>query len=124
SVPNGGAFDGPLGCVSSLLAVKALIQSGAPLKRSVELVVFVDEEGTRFNNSLFGSRTLMGEVKKEDLMKFKDQNGKVLYEAMKESGFDPDNISSAYRNPKEIHAFLELHIEQGKRLEAEGKNIG
>ncbi|RWR07509.1 Zn-dependent hydrolase [Siminovitchia fortis] len=124
SVPNGGAFDGPLGCVSSLLAVKALIQSGAPLKRSVELVVFVDEEGARFNNSLFGSRTLMGEVKKEDLMKFKDQNGKVLYDAMKESGFDPDNISSAYRNPKEIHAFLELHIEQGKRLEAEGKNIG
>ncbi len=124
SVPNGGAFDGPLGCISSLLAIKALIQSGLLLKRSVELVVFVDEEGARFNNSLFGSRVLMGELKKEDLMKFKDKNGKVLYQAMKEYGFDPENISSAYRDPKEIHAFLELHIEQGKKLEAEGKNIG
>ncbi len=124
SVPNGGAFDGPLGCISSLLAIKALIQSGLLLKRSVELVVFVDEEGARFNNSLFGSRVLMGELKKEDLMKFKDKNGKVLYQAMKEYGFDPDNISSAYRDPKEIHAFLELHIEQGKKLEAEGRNIG
>lgn len=124
SVPNGGAFDGPLGCISSLLAIKALIESGLLLKRSVELVVFVDEEGARFNNSLFGSRVLMGELKKEDLMKFKDKNGKVLYQAMKEYSFDPENISSAYRDPKEIHAFLELHIEQGKKLEAEGKNIG
>ncbi|RST57600.1 Zn-dependent hydrolase [Siminovitchia terrae] len=124
SVPNGGVFDGPLGCVSSLLAIKALIQSNIPLKRSIELVVFVDEEGARFNNSLFGSRTMMGEVKKEDLKRFKDKNGNVLYEAMQENGFDPEHISSAFRNPDEIHAFLELHIEQGKRLEAEEKNIG
>lgn len=124
SVPNGGAFDGPLGCVSSLLAIKALAQGNASLKRSIELVVFVDEEGARFNNSLFGSRTMMGEVKKEDLVLFKDKTGKTLAEAMKENGFDPGNTSSAYRKPEEIHAFLELHIEQGKRLEAEGKNIG
>ncbi|GIN95535.1 Zn-dependent hydrolase [Siminovitchia terrae] len=124
SVPNGGVFDGPLGCVSSLLAIKALIQSNIPLKRSIELVVFVDEEGARFNNSLFGSRTMMGEVKKEDLKRFKDKNGNILYEAMKENGFDPEHISSAFRNPDEIHAFLELHIEQGKRLETEEKNIG
>ncbi|VEF46351.1 allantoate amidohydrolase [Bacillus freudenreichii] len=124
SVPNGGAFDGPLGCVSSLLAIKALAQSNTPMKRTIELVVFVDEEGARFNNSLFGSRTMMGEVKKEDLTLFEDKTGKTLAEAMKENGFDPKNISAAYRNPKEIHAFLELHIEQGKRLESEGKNIG
>ncbi|RST77702.1 Zn-dependent hydrolase [Siminovitchia acidinfaciens] len=124
SVPNGGAFDGPLGCVSSLLAIKALAQSNTLIKRTIELVVFVDEEGARFNNSLFGSRTMMGEVKKEDLTLFEDKTGKTLAEAMKENGFDPKNISAAYRNPKEIHAFLELHIEQGKRLESEGKNIG
>lgn len=124
SVPNGGVFDGPLGCVSSLLAIEALIKSNVPLKRSIELVAFVNEEGARFNNSLFGSRTMMGEVKKEDLKRFKDKAGIVLYEAMLESGFTPEHISSAFRSPDEIYAFLELHIEQGKRLETEGKNIG
>ncbi|MFD1706014.1 Zn-dependent hydrolase [Siminovitchia sediminis] len=124
SVPNGGAFDGPLGCLSSLLAVKALIQTNSRLKRSVEVAVFVDEEGARFNNSLFGSRTFMGEVKKEDLKRLKDQQGISLYDAMVKNGFDPEKISSAFRDPEEIYAFLELHIEQGKRLETKGKNIG
>ncbi|HEY4552869.1 MAG TPA: Zn-dependent hydrolase [Bacillaceae bacterium] len=124
TVPNGGAFDGILGCVSSLLAVKALKDSGVKLKRSIEVVVFVDEEGTRFKSGLFGSRVMLGEVKTEDLKHFYDDNGITQYDAMKESGFRPDEIASAKRNPKDIHAFLELHIEQGKRLEAEGKNIG
>ena len=78
SVPNGGAFDGPLGCISSLLALKAIANTGVKPKRSIEMVVFVDEEGARFGNGLFGSRVIMGEVEAKDLRNFEDNKGIVL----------------------------------------------
>lgn len=124
SVPNGGAFDGPLGCVSSLLAVEAFIKQGIKLKRTVEVVVFVDEEGSRFNNGLFGSRVLMGEVESGELASFCDEEGISMLQAMKEQGYEPEKLHLDKRNPEDIHAFIELHIEQGKILESEGKHIG
>ncbi|KIL49610.1 hypothetical protein KP78_10780 [Jeotgalibacillus soli] len=124
SVPHGGAFDGPLGCISSLLAVKALKASGYKPKRSVEVVVFRDEEGTRFFNGLFGSRALMGEITAESLHQFVDDNGISMYDAMEKEGYLPKEAASCYRDPKTIECFLELHIEQGKKLEQQQKKIG
>ncbi len=124
SVPNGGAFDGPLGCLSSLFAIKSIIDNGQSIKRSIELVVFVDEEGSRFKNGIFGSRVMMGEVEVSELTDFQDENGEVLYDTMKNSGYDPDKLDSAHRPSNDIYAFLEVHIEQGKKLETEQKNIG
>ncbi|MEK3806745.1 Zn-dependent hydrolase [Bacillus sp. FSL H8-0547] len=123
SVPNGGAFDGPLGCLSSLLAMKAIAKNGK-LKRSIELAVFVDEEGARFKNGIFGSRAMMGEAGTEDFKAFHDEQGNSLYDEMIRNGHQPERIAEHVRNPKQIYAFLELHIEQGKRLESEGKDIG
>ncbi|KEZ48955.1 Zn-dependent hydrolase [Metabacillus indicus] len=123
SVPNGGAFDGPLGCLSSLLAMKAIAKNGK-LKRSIELAVFVDEEGARFKNGIFGSRAMMGEAGPEDYKTFYDEQGSSLYDEMIRNGHQPDRIAEDVRVPEEIYAFLELHIEQGKRLESEGKDIG
>ncbi|MEM5016476.1 Zn-dependent hydrolase [Metabacillus indicus] len=123
SVPNGGAFDGPLGCLSSLLAMKAIAKNGK-LKRSIELAVFVDEEGARFKNGIFGSRAMMGEAGPEDYKTFHDEQGSSLYDEMIRNGHQPDRIAEDVRAPEEIYAFLELHIEQGKRLESEGKDIG
>jgi allantoate deiminase len=124
SVPNGGAFDGPLGCLSSLLAVEAFVKAGIKLKRTIEMVVFVDEEGSRFKNGLFGSRVLMGEVAQGELERFFDEEGLPLVKAMKDQGYEPENLHLDRRNPSGIHAFMELHIEQGKILENEGKDIG
>ncbi|UAL52250.1 Zn-dependent hydrolase [Bacillus sp. OVS6] len=124
SVPNGGAFDGPLGCLSSLLAIKAIASKQEKPKRSIELAVFVDEEGARFKNGIFGSRVMMGEVDAADFKSFKDDKGNVLYDEMVRCGHDPERVQDSYRNPEDIHAFLELHIEQGKRLESANKNIG
>lgn len=124
SVPNGGAFDGPLGCISSLLAVKALQQRGIQPQRGVEVVVFVDEEGARFRNGIFGSRVLMGEVTYEDLLRFSDDEGIALVDAMQEMGFAPEDVQVGVRQPEQIHAFLELHIEQGVKLENNDVNIG
>lgn len=124
SVPNGGAFDGPLGCLSSLLAIKAIASKQEKSKRSIELAVFVDEEGARFKNGIFGSRVMMGEVDAADFNSFKDDKGNVLYDEMVRCGHDPERVQGSYRKPEDIHAFLELHIEQGKRLESEKKDIG
>lgn len=124
SVPNGGAFDGPLGCISSLLAVKAIKARGIQPKRGIEVVVFVDEEGARFRNGIFGSRVLMGEVSYEDLLRFQDDAGVGLVDAMREMGFTPEDVQVHTRQADEIHAFLELHIEQGVKLEETGTNIG
>ncbi|WP_445489070.1 Zn-dependent hydrolase [Niallia sp. 03133] len=124
SVPNGGVFDGPLGCLSSLFAIKSILDSGQKIKRSIELVVFVDEEGSRFKNGIFGSRVMMGEVEGRELTNFKDENGEILYDVMKNSGYNPERLAEAHRPKNDIYAFLELHIEQGKKLESEQKNIG
>lgn len=124
SVPNGGAFDGPLGCISSLLAIKAMQERGIQPKRGIEVVVFVDEEGARFRNGIFGSRVLMGEVTYQDLLRFSDDEGVALVDAMQESGFTAEDVQKHTRRPEEIHAFLELHIEQGVKLEATGTDIG
>lgn len=124
TVPNGGAFDGTLGCVSSLLAIKGLQNKGVRPKRSIEFVIFTNEEGTRFGYGLFGSKVLMGEVLPEQLHHFVDEKGISMYEAMKQCGFDPEKIPQSKRDPNSIYAFLELHIEQGKQLEETGDKIG
>ncbi|MFT8322442.1 MAG: Zn-dependent hydrolase [Bacillus sp. (in: firmicutes)] len=124
SVPNGGAFDGPLGVLSSLFAIKSIKNSGQKITRSIELVVFVDEEGSRFKNGLFGSRVMMGEVEEGDLASFQDEQGKILYDVMKNNKYYPNKIKEAHRAPEDIYAFLEVHIEQGKKLEKGHKNIG
>ncbi|VEF49670.1 allantoate amidohydrolase [Bacillus freudenreichii] len=124
TVPNGGAFDGALGAISSLMAIESLKKEGKRPRRSIELVVFVDEEGTRFNNALFGSRTMMGEVSYKDLLPIKDGDGTQLTQAMREAGLNPEEIESAYYLKEKIHAFLELHIEQGKQLELGRYDIG
>jgi allantoate deiminase len=107
-----------------LLAIKAIASKEAKPKRSIELAVFVDEEGARFKNGIFGSRVIMGEVGASDFKSFKDDNDNVLYDEMVRCGHDPERVQDSYRKPEDIYAFLELHIEQGKRLESEGKDIG
>ena len=124
TVPNGGAFDGALGCLASLMAIEALIKEDKLPLRTIELVVFVDEEGSRFNQGFFGSRAILGEVDKIELEKFSDDEGISLIEAMVQQNYEPHDISSVYRDVNEIDSFVELHIEQGKILEHENKNIG
>ncbi|MDE5415162.1 Zn-dependent hydrolase [Alkalihalobacterium chitinilyticum] len=124
SVPNGGAFDGPLGCLSSLMAIEAMIQQKEKPKRSIEFVIFVNEEGSRFKNGIFGSRAMMGEVDYEELEAHHDDVGVTVAEAMRQQGLTPENIGENPRKPEDIYAFLELHIEQGKQLELNEETIG
>src|SRR5438270_4759795 len=118
SVPHGGNYDGDLGVLSGLECIEILNQQNFLTAHPLELIVFSDEEG-----GLTGSHAVAGELSRQALQ-IKSHSGKTIGEGIRFIGGDPDNLESAKRNPSEILAYLELHIEQGRILEAEKISIG
>lgn len=124
SVKNGGRFDGNAGVVTALEIARMISENDLKLKYPVEFIGMIEEEGGRFGEALFGSRAMAGKVSREQMENDKDSDGISMAQAMKDFGFNPDNIKEAIRKPEQIKAFLELHIEQGPILENERKEIG
>jgi N-carbamoyl-L-amino-acid hydrolase len=122
TVPSAGHLDGALGVVCALEALRVLQESKIQLKRPLEAVSFTDEEG-RFGG-MFGSQSLAGLVTPEYLHNASDLDGITLADAMKERGLDVRDALHAQRTPASIHAYVELHIEQGPVLDRKGLNIG
>jgi N-carbamoyl-L-amino-acid hydrolase len=122
SVPGGGHLDGALGVLASLEAVRCLKESGATLRRPVEAVAFSDEEG-RFGG-IFGSSALCGLLTPESIHAARDLDGISLSDAMAEQGLNAMDALGASRPADSIHAFVELHIEQGPVLERRQIQIG
>ncbi len=121
TVKGGGRLDGALGVVGGLAAVSALRQMGTP-RLNVEVVVTCEEEGSRFPAKMPGSRAMAGSLRREELDAIVDDEGVTLSEAMKRCGFDPDGLAAARR--QDVAAYIELHIEQGPRLEEGGHQVG
>ncbi|RDI75665.1 hydantase: amidase, hydantoinase/carbamoylase family [Gaiella occulta] len=122
TVPTGGRFDGVLGVVAAVHAVELLKGEGFEPGRPLWIAAFMDEEGTRFNTALFGSRAFAGGDVRE-LGDRVDASGTTLREAMAAAGFDLERVGDARRVGR-VGAYLELHVEQGRVLEAEGRDIG
>jgi allantoate deiminase len=122
TVPSGGRLDGALGVVGGLHAIAQLQREGFVPGRPVWLAAFMDEEGTRFDGAFFGSRAFAGEDVRR-LGSRADAGGTTLAEAMRARGYDIGRAGEA-RRIDGAHAYLELHIEQGPVLEAEGAQIG
>lgn len=124
SVKNGGNFDGPAGVVTAIETARVMKEKGLKPKYPVEFIAMIEEEGGRFGGGLFASRAMVGGVSRESLDEFKDSDGISIAQAMEDFGFDPDKIEDAKRNPEDLKAFIELHIEQGPVLENGRKDIG
>ncbi len=122
SVVDGGLFDGSLGVLAGLECARVLQASDVQPARPLEVVAFADEEG-RFGG-MFGVQAYCGLVTPDWLEKAVDPDGVRLWDAMQAQGFDPIDALNAARRPEDLHAFLELHIEQGPVLEAEKRRIG
>jgi N-carbamoyl-L-amino-acid hydrolase len=122
SVPNGGRFDGALGVMAAFECLRTIKDSGLRTKLPVEAVAFTDEEG-RFGGFV-GSYALIGNMPYEEVMRRRDLRGVPLAEAMRAVGLDPEKIGEARREPKDIKAYIELHIEQGPVLESLNVPIG
>jgi N-carbamoyl-L-amino-acid hydrolase len=124
TVPSGGRFDGIAGVVSGLEVARRFKEENIELLHPLEVVVFLAEEPSPFGVSTIGSRGMAGKLNKQDLLNFKNSEGKTLFEGIREMGGDPEYIHNAKRTAKDILINLELHIEQGPVLYSKGVNIG
>jgi allantoate deiminase len=121
SVPSGGRFDGALGVMAAFEVLRTIQDSGLKLKVNLEAIDFTDEEGTLVG--LLGSAALAGDL--EPGMLQSPRGGRpALVEGLKRAGLSDESLLQAARPPGSISGYLELHIEQGKRLERAGVDIG
>jgi beta-ureidopropionase / N-carbamoyl-L-amino-acid hydrolase len=116
SVPDGGAFDGPLGVISALLAVDALRADGFVPSRPIGVVHFGDEEGARFGVACAGSRMITGALPAERALALRDADGSTMADAMRAAGHSPDGVGRDDETLRRVGCFVELHVEQGRAL--------
>jgi N-carbamoyl-L-amino-acid hydrolase len=124
SVPDGGAFDGPLGVVSAFAALDELRARGWSPDRPVGIACFADEEGARFGIACAGSRLLTGALDADRARSLTDDDGTTMAEAMAAAGHDPAALGRDDEALRRIGTFLELHVEQGRALVDDGVPIG
>ncbi|MDD9348243.1 allantoate amidohydrolase [Mumia sp.] len=123
SVPDGGAYDGPLGVVSSFAALDQLRRDGFVPSRPIAVACFADEEGARFGVACAGSRLAAGTLAPEKALALTDVDGCTLAEVMRARGRDPRRVGrSAWLD--RVGAFVELHVEQGRALVHSGDAVG
>jgi beta-ureidopropionase / N-carbamoyl-L-amino-acid hydrolase len=124
SVPDGGAYDGPLGIVTAFAAIDALREQGCRPARPVAVAAFTEEEGARFGVACLGSRLLTGAADPAQARALTDRDGTTLAEAMAAAGHDPAGIGPDDDLLGGISAYVELHIEQGRALAGLGAAVG
>ncbi len=123
TVRDAGKWDGPLGLITAISCVGDMHRRGKRLPFAVEVTGFADEEGVRFASTLLGSRAVAGTFD-EAVLGVKDRDGIPMRDALVQFGLDPGRVAAAARSRSELHAYLELHIEQGPVLECEGLPVG
>lgn len=123
AIPHAGRYDGVVGVLGGLEALRSISESGIRPRRSLELIMFTSEEPTRFGLGCLGSRALVGLIATEELQGLRDVKGVSLEQARTEAGFSMplENLALAADS---YSCFVELHIEQGPFLEAADAAIG
>lgn len=123
AIPNAGRYDGTVGVLGGLEAIRALQRSGSRFRRSIELLLFTSEEPTRFGIGCLGSRLLSGTLDSRSAANLKDKEGKSLDDWRTAAGFH--GALAGVLLPRGYYgAFVELHIEQGPLLEKHGNALG
>jgi beta-ureidopropionase / N-carbamoyl-L-amino-acid hydrolase len=120
SVPTGGKYDGQLGVLCALEAIRTLNDRRVRTRHPVTLVIFTNEEGARFQPAMIASGVMAGKIALEDAYNARDNDGLRLVDELERIGY----LGSEPCVPRPLHAYLELHIEQGPQLEEEGLSIG
>ncbi len=123
AIPHSGKYDGTVGVLGALEAIRALRESGFQPRRSLELLLFTSEEPTRFGIGCIGSRLLSGTLAAERAAALQDSEGVTLEDVRTAAGFT-GTLASVRLAPGHYHAFVELHIEQGPLLEQEQLPLG
>lgn len=124
SVPDGGAFDGPLGVVTAFAALDAARSAGLSPGVPIAVVAFADEEGARFGMACAGSRLMTGQLQPDKARALRGRDGATMAEAMAAAGHDPSALGRDVERLARIGMFVELHVEQGRFLVDEGASVG
>jgi N-carbamoyl-L-amino-acid hydrolase len=123
AIPNAGKYDGVVGVLGGLEAIRGLQRNGFRPKHSIELLIFTSEEPTRFGIGCIGSRLLSGTLSADAARKLKDNDGNALDEVRRAAGFGGE--LEQVKLPSDYYkAFVELHIEQGPLLERQQISLG
>ncbi|MBI4587937.1 MAG: Zn-dependent hydrolase [Candidatus Rokubacteria bacterium] len=120
SVPTGGKYDGQLGVLCALEAIRSLNDERVSTRHPVTLAIFTNEEGARFQPAMIASGVMAGTIALEDAYNARDRNGIRLVDELERIGY----LGAEPCVPRPIRAYLELHIEQGPFLEEEGRSVG
>ena len=120
SVPTGGKYDGQLGVLCGLEAIRSLNDHKVHTRHPVTLVIFTNEEGARFQPAMIASGVMAGKIALEDAYNARDKDGLRLVDELEHIGY----LGSEPCVPRPLRAYLELHIEQGPFLEEEGLSVG
>ena len=123
AIPNAGLYDGCVGVLGGLEAIRVLKKLGFKPRRSIELVIFTAEEPTRFGIGCLGSRMMANVLTPQQALALRDKEGRGLEEWRAQAGFS-GSLESVAVKPGRFHQFVELHIEQGPYLEQEGIDVG
>ena len=116
TVPQGGNYDGAVGVLAGLEVIRRFNRENIQTKRPIDIICFSAEESSRFGMATIGSKAFTGNIDAEKARSLKDREGVSLYRALTEAGCTPDDLGHHPTLP--VHAFIELHIEQGPVLEA------
>ena len=123
AIPNAGLYDGCVGVLGGLEAIRVLQELGFKPRRSIDLVIFTAEEPTRFGIGCLGSRMMANVLTPQQALRLRDKDGRGLEEWRTEAGFTGP-LESVVVPRGRFHQFVELHIEQGPHLEQEGIDVG
>ena len=118
AVPNGGHYDGDVGVISSIEILEVLYENKIYTDHPLELIIFSNEEG-----ALFGSRAIAGKID-DNTLDVMTSSGFTIQEGIKRIGGNPEKVFELARKKNDVHAFLELHIEQGNILNSNNIDIG
>lgn len=124
TVKHGGGFDGAAGVICALSAIKTLKDSGFTPSIPIEVICFRSEESSRFGVSTIGSKAMSGRLDMDAIKDVKDEHGTTVQKAVEEVGLTWSDFEKAERSETDLKQFIELHIEQGTRIEKAGASFG
>ena len=120
SVPTGGKYDGQLGVLCALEAIRSLNDHDVKTRHPLGMIIFTNEEGARFQPAMIGSGVMAGKIPLEDAYNARDKDGLRLGDELERIGY----LGSELCAPRPFRAYLELHIEQGPILDREAVPVG
>lgn len=124
SVRNGGKYDGMVGVIGALEVISVMHETGYQPRRSIDLIVFAEEEGSNFGTTMMGSKALVGKLDYQALGQLKAQDGRTCIQVLEDFGLQPQNLQQYVLRPGDVDSMVELHIEQGIVMEREHIQLG